>query len=88
MYWDENNQPTDLYVNGTNFTLPNLVPCMSYRVQVNAVVTNPDWVGPTNEVIAMGLPTGRYKVSLLVLNASLRFYCSSYSTEASIFDYD
>ncbi|XP_066250550.1 uncharacterized protein [Euwallacea similis] len=55
IYWDEDDTPVDVYVSGDSFRLPNPVPCMAYKVQVNAIVRS-DFEGPVKETTVAAAP--------------------------------
>lgn len=58
VYWDERNEPIDMYVSDNNFTLLQVVPCMSYNIQVTGVISNPNFVGPVASIGLLGSPAG------------------------------
>ncbi|XP_066138944.1 uncharacterized protein [Euwallacea fornicatus] len=55
IYWDGDDTPVDVYVSGGNFQLPNPVPCMAYKVQVNAIASS-DFEGPMKETTVTVAP--------------------------------
>ncbi|XP_066250552.1 uncharacterized protein [Euwallacea similis] len=52
---DENNSSKDSYVESTQFSLKNDIPCKNYTVQVNAIIDNPTINGPASQ-IAVQIP--------------------------------
>ncbi|XP_060535371.1 receptor-type tyrosine-protein phosphatase S-like [Cylas formicarius] len=85
VYWDDDDNPTDVYVYNNSYTIPNVTPCMTYEFQVRAILGSPEAEGPfsLSEKASYGEVPSPPKLSSIATNsttATMTWQLDSYST--------